>query len=328
MPRLIFLLAGLAGLLGATPGLAKVEADPSKDYTVTADAGPWLICAATYTGGEAKKLSKDLVLEIRAKNDLPAFVFDRSAEARRKRDEERNNLRMKYPQADLSHIRTVRIEDQCVVLVGGYKDMETARKALDDIKKLKPSSQRFMPFMFSRDSAAQGKEKEKDKGDVQGAYVSPFLDAFVVPNPVTKREKVEDPREKAFLKNLNENESNSLLKCRQPYTLLVAVYHGTSVVQSKNGSGNFLDKMFGNSVGENLAASGLNAHNFAEAMRKLGFDAYVLHTPKSSMVTVGGFSSPDDPKINQVKQALQKNLKLGERIELLPEPLAIEVPRL
>lgn len=326
MPRIILLLAGLAGLLGATPALAKVEADPNKDYTVTAEAGPWLICAATYTGSEAKKLAKDLTLEIRSKNDLPAYVFDRSADERRKRDDERNKLRMKYPQADLSHIRTVRIQDQCVVLVGGYKDMETARKALDDIKKLKPTSERFMPFIFSRDSAAQG--KEKGKGDVQGAYVSPFLDAFVVPNPVTKREKVEDPREKAFLKNLNDGESFSLLKCRQPYTLLVAVYHGTTVVQSKEGSGTFLDKLFGNSQGENLAASGLNAHNFADAMRKLGFDAYVLHTPKSSMVTVGGFSSPDDPKISQVKQALQKNLKLGERIELLPEPLAIEVPRL
>lgn len=329
MKRSLLVLAGLAALLATATYSSAIDADPKKDYPVKPETGAYLICAASYTGPEAPQLARELAYEIRSRYGLPAYVFNRSDEERRRQKEERDRLQQMYPQADLSKLRRVRIQEQCVVLVGGYKDMETARKALDDIKKLKLTKERLMPFVFSGSGGDSGKATDKNsKTDVQGAFVSPFVDSFVVPNPTVKRDRAPDPKQDKFLKELNAGEDYSLLRCKQPWTLMVAVFHGTSVIQSQAAAPTFLDKILGRDTGEALAASGLNAHNFAEALRKIGFDAYVLHTRQSSIVTVGGFSAKDDPRIKQVQQALYSSLQMGKEVQMLPNPVPIEVPQL
>ena len=59
-----------------------------------------------------------------------------------------------------TELHEVRIQDQCVVLVGGYKDMDTARKALDGFKKLKPTVKKVMPvFITQQEGIENGKAK-------------------------------------------------------------------------------------------------------------------------------------------------------------------------
>jgi hypothetical protein len=312
-------LAGLLCLAGAALGRG-VEADPNKEYVITPDIGAWVICAASYTGPEAAQKAHDLVLDIRRRYNLPAFVFNRGARERKEQEAQQARMRQLCPEG---HFKTVRIQEQFAVLVGGYKDIDSARRALDDVKKMKPGDTRLMNIMFAGSAApAQGKQG----GENRAIYASPLADSFVAPNPTVPREQKAENKPDPFLKELNADEGLSLLKCKQPWTLAVATFQGTSVIQSGNAGASFLDKVLGRGSADTLSASAQNAHNFAELLRKLEFDAYVLHLRQGSVVTVGAFSGKDDPRIRQVEQRLAQQSFAG-RVELLPQPFAMPVPR-
>src|SRR3989442_15570356 len=93
MKRTRFTLVAIIILASATVSFARQEADPQKDYSVTPEVGTWMICAASYMGETAPKMAHDLVLELRRDYDLPAFVFNRGAEERRKIQEDLENQR-------------------------------------------------------------------------------------------------------------------------------------------------------------------------------------------------------------------------------------------
>jgi hypothetical protein len=313
-------LAGLLCLAGAVLGRG-VEADPSKDYAITPDAGPWVICAASYTGPEAAQKAHDLVLEIRSRYNLPAFVFNRSEKERREQDEQRARMKQLCPEG---RFRTVRIEEQYAVLVGGYKDIDSARRALDDVKKMKPADKRLMTIIFAGSGSSD--LKDRDKKTPAAGRISPLMDSFVAPNPTVPHERKAENKPDPLLKELNADESLSLLKCKQPWTLAVATFQGVSVIQSDSAGASFLDKVLGRGSADTLSASAQNAHNFAELLRKAKFDAYVLHLRQGSVVTIGGFSGKDDPQLRQVEQRLAQQNFAG-RVELLPQPFAMPVPR-
>jgi hypothetical protein len=312
-------LAGLLCLAGVALGRG-VEADPNKEYVITPEVGPWVICAASYTGPEAAQRAHDLVLEIRSRYNLPAYIFNRGEKERREQEEQRARMRQLCPEG---RFRTVRVEDQFAVLVGGYKDIDSARRALDDVKKMKPSDTRLMNILFAGSSApAPGKKG----GESYAGFANPLSDSFVAPNPTVPHEHKAENKQDPFLKELNADESLSLLKCKQPWTLAVATFQGTSVIQSSATAATFLDKVLGRGSADTLSASAMNAHNFAELLRKAKFDAYVLHLRQGSVVTIGGFASKDDPQLRQVERRLAEQNFAG-RIELLPQPFAMQVPR-
>src|SRR5262245_7249367 len=125
-------LVFLGGLLAST-AQGQVEADSNKEYLVTPEAGPWMIKAAVFVGPEAPALAHKMILEIRRGYQLPAYVFNFGQQERRKRDEELQRMHQLYPEAKVP-LRTTRIEGQCAVLIGGYKDSDEARRALEKIK--------------------------------------------------------------------------------------------------------------------------------------------------------------------------------------------------
>src|SRR5262249_9965400 len=115
-----FLVGGLSVLLLAGVALAvRIEAEPGKDYPVNKEAGNWLISAAGFRGPQAAELARGLCLEIRQQFNLPAYVFNRGADERKKQEEKVNELWKLSPDA---RVRITRIEEQYAVLVGGYKD--------------------------------------------------------------------------------------------------------------------------------------------------------------------------------------------------------------
>src|SRR5262249_28331844 len=129
---------------------------------------------------------------------------------------------------------------------------------------------------------------------------------------------------------LNAHEHYSLLQCKKPWTLIVATYQGMHTIQPTSGSSTILgsfEKLWSSNTGEMLEASGQNAHNLADALHRLGFDAYVLHTRGGSLVTVGGYERPDDPGMQQVQRALASSMQLGPHMQLLPQPEPMKVPR-
>jgi hypothetical protein len=81
---------------------------------------------------------------------------------------------------------------------------------------------------------------------------------------------------------------------------------------------------FGKKSGELLNAGALQAEEIARVLRELKFDAYVLHTRFSSVVTVGGFENKEDPQMAQLQRKLG-GAKFGP-IELFVRPLPMPVP--
>jgi hypothetical protein len=332
--RWLFLLAGLAGLWWAGAGRARVEADPGKDYVVTPAEGPWLIIVTYYTGPLAQKYARDLVLELRDRYDLPAFVFNRGADERQKfhdAQEKRRQQRQQFldqmgVKVDVpERRRTYRIEDQYAVLVGGYKDMEAARRALDHVKKL--DAPKTVPLDTMQIAGPDAADKDKKKMKIEEVRVNPFRTSFVVHNPTVP---VERPKEQPdpLLKELNAGESYSLLKAAKPWTLMVKDYHRATVIQDA-GRSNFLGKLVGRHDAD-LDAMAKQAHEIAKVLRAMQLESYVLHTRWGSVVTVGNYSTANDPALVQMQRRLA-NFRLvpqaGPPIEFFAVPVPMEVPR-
>jgi hypothetical protein len=165
--------------------------------------------------------------------------------------------------------------------------------------------------------------------------VNPFKKAFVVRNPMIP---IPPDPEKGKLQNLkeyNDKESLSLLKCRKKYTLMVKVYQGATQVANGNVQASFAESLGGSKPGQLLSASGQQAHALADTLKLLkdarghaliSTDVYVLHTEHSSYVTVGGFDRPDDPQIKQLQKTLG-GLQLGPMEQLVAQPMPMEVPK-
>jgi hypothetical protein len=346
----LFVLAGSAVLMAASQGYAKVEADPQKEYPIAPDAGPWMICVKSYMGEMAPRFARDLVYELRSRYDLPAYVFNRGDEERRKLQAELEKQRREQEVPLLSlqqntnlagapvsgplgpRVPRVRIEDQCAVLIGGYKNMEEASKALQKIKKLDP------PKSVPADNllVASPDASNPARRSVKAAPMNPFAASFVVPNPTIPQEKPAEPRgvdSYDFLKKINAGESFSLLKCGKPWTLAIKEFRGAAIIQQKSAPTTFMEKLFGY-AGDQLSASALNAHNMAECLNKIGFHAYVLHTRTSSIVCVGAYDKPDDHALQTDRQALLNRLQFSapdaggiNSADLMAQPLPMPVPQ-
>ena len=345
-------LAGLAALAMTGPaygqGLGLTPAVPqgASALTVTPDAGPWMICAASYSGPPSRGQAEELATEIRSRFNLPAYVFNRTGEERRKEQERVERLKEEHrkrlkdaglPADTKVHIKTVRIDDQYAVLVGGYKDDVTARKELDRIRTLKPSD-KFKQVAYVPD----------EKGKMREEAINPFQGAFVCRNPAVPVEKPkQDGGMDQRLKHYNADESYSLLKCGKAWTLAVKVYKGASVIQSQGSSGSVMDRMgLTKKTGELLNANGNEAHKVAEVLRTkpvdprtkqvgVSFDAYVMHTEYNSYVTIGAFDTPDDPRMAQTVQLFLAEMnrpgspanQLHMKVQFLAQPTPMPVPQ-
>jgi hypothetical protein len=340
MTRYLFGIVVLATLGFAGAVAAKVDCDPAKPYWIAPEDGGWTICTASFSGEMSGKLAHDLALEIRSRYGVPAFVYNRGSEMRRQQQEElqkRKQQQKEYlekmgltPDLPL-RLPTVRIEEQYAVLIGGYKDFDSASKDLSRIKKLAPP--KSVPTDTLTYDVVPAPGSKKPEG--QRAAVNPFAHSFVARNPCIPVQKEPANKPDPFWKELNSGETYSLLKCSKPWTLAIKEFSGQTLIQPQSAPNKLLNLLTGDRVGQQLAASALNAHNMAEALHKVGFEAYVLHTRSSSIVTIGGFDSASDPRMQQVEKALQHNLSItyqstqfsDPNMGLFAHPLPMEVPR-
>jgi hypothetical protein len=303
-----------------------VIADPNREYPVTPDVGPWMILAASYTGPDAQELSRQCVLQLRARDNLNAFVFNYADEERRKQQEELDRMQQAQPGARRRHIR---IDEQCGVLIGGYPDMETARKALDGVKKLNPPKLNLGPNKTTTEFMTFITPDPKTNGaTVQRMEVNPFTNAFVTRNPTTRHDSAAG-RDKPdpFLKELNDGRPYSLLTCKKPYSLAVFELQGTAVIAPRTQASTFLSSLgLGSRGGDVLNASAKQAEEIARVLREMKIDAYVLHTRHSSIVAVGGYDDPNDKELLKMQNQM-KRMQLGS-IQFWDVPWPMKVPQL
>jgi hypothetical protein len=137
---------------------------------------------------------------------------------------------------------------------------------------------------------------------------------MLVRNPALPRQTNAGPDwDLPVLRNLNADESYSLLKCPKKYTLVIREYNLPVFIQQQTDLHNPLGSpsQSTSTTSDNDYAY-LNAHNLAGWLRENAkLEAYALHDRKHSLVTVGGFDSLDDPKVKETQQrinAVYRNL--------------------
>lgn len=347
----------------------EAPANTPHPWSVKPEHGPWMICIKSYRDDptaavSARKSSEELANEIRTNHKAAAFLFEWGAEERKKeqarREAYRDKVRKEYaPFLELQvqmkkkaetqgsefinapptvRIPTVEYTEQFAVLVGGFKDMETAREALNTVRKWTPPKGK--DHLFDRAVISRPGEKGSE---VEGAFINPYTSAMVVPNPTVRQSDPNAPPPvDPLLAKLNENEEFSLLKNPKPVTLCVKVFSVPSRTQPKQEDlGSTIGKMFTSKNAKYLDATALQAHELAKALRDPKmlhgpFETYVLHAKTGSMVCVGGFAGPDDPALVAMGQKIQsitfneldqKKLPTGKVLRMFDHVFAMSIPR-
>jgi hypothetical protein len=310
----------------------------NRDILIAPENGPYAIYVTSYSGPKAPSMARELVGELRGPNyKLPAFVFNYGEEERRKElervQQERKRRLDQLRQAGLStdlpiHVPYMRIEVEVGVLIGGYKDFEAARRDLERIKKLPPLDPNRVKLpgvtVGEMPAAPTPRLTKMDNGPppkIQTVPLNVFLRAIAVRNPSMPQGPHErDKLDLAVLRRLNAGESYSLLNCRKPYTLAVKHFALPTVVEQNTSVGNFWSKfgLGGSKATEHVDAAGQSAHNLADLLRRSRYkwEAYVLHTRYVSIVTVGSYDSPTDPRLVADQRALaefSQQLVAGDR---------------
>jgi hypothetical protein len=310
-------------------------AEPAPLYPITPEAGPWMIIAASYEGPEALELARQLVLEIRNRHHLPAYIFNYADAERKRQREDLERLQKLNPDIQTRR-RTIRVPEQCAVLIGGYPDVDRASDALKKVRSLPLPNLKLASGASPFDTVFVAEPNEEKKGsDLKRLSVNPFATAFVVRNPTTPRQEAPKNKVDPFWKELNSEEKYSLLSNPKGWTLVVKEYPGNSALQPQGGGSSFMKMLgLGSWGGEALSAAGQQAHELASFLTKLGFKAYVLHTRYSSIVTVGAFDQINDQDMQRVQrqiQSLQFKTAQGatpDPIKLFATPVPMQVPRL
>ncbi len=290
--RLIQMLL-VATVLTSTAN-AEIEAVKGKRYALSKNHGPWMIMVTSIRdvkeedrriegGMTAWEAADQIVYELRKKG-IPAYTYMQDEESQQLQEAAGGRSR-----------RYIAQQGYISVLAANFKSNtdKDAKNVLAYIKN------KFNPAFLS--DGKNGGILPKTPG-----RPTPFSRAFFTINPLYEGEVVDNEKENLLL-TLNEGQENSILSNRGKYTLVVASFHGSSVIQIGSNTNaeamNFFEKRFGTSLDECAE----NAMKLAECMRhatKFGYEAdveaYVFHDEHKSIVTVGSFDSKDDPQIRQL----------------------------
>jgi hypothetical protein len=307
----------------------------------------------------ARTLAINLVTTLRRDYKLPAYMYYRGDEDLQKEDARavaywkqleklKGDLRQRGVDTEISQGRTTgsipgngeakvwnkrycHIQLQFAVLIGGYPDQATARRALDTIRNLPQPPDEFC----NKELALQGDRNTGYKTIERLA--NPFKTAMVVPNPTGP--KIKPPADEAadwayVLEQANINNPYSPLRHPGKWTLVVKQYQAlTRMVGLEDRDGGKRTTVAKDPV-KMFDAITKASEQLAAILRNpaLNFDAYVLHTNHESLVTVGLFDSETDPRLISTQANLAK-LRLqvtggGSGMEQLNSPaLPIQIPR-
>lgn len=330
----------------------KLEANPSELYPIADTNGPWMIMAATFSGDGAEDQARKLIYELRSEYKLPAYSYQKKFEF--SKPVQGKGL---TPQGEAPMMRYRQDDDrvEIAVLVGDFTTVDDpqAQQVLKRLKAAKPKALEVDPEKSHQALAMyrglQRKAKEAlaattGKTDDRG----PMANSFVVTNPILPPEYFVPKGVDKLVVEMNDAVPHSLLDCPGQYTVKVATFTGHSIILDKK-------KQDAISRGEipksQLEEAAKNAHILTEALRKKGYEAYEFHDRKSSIVTVGSFTSvgskrPDgkieiNPQIHKVMKQFGAQAtmepgqaaKVGEAKKLAGiafdvQPMPVEVPKM
>ncbi len=273
----------------------RVEADPERDYVMREENGPWMVMATTFSGEGAWDQAHDLVLELRKRYKLEAYLHEMSFDYT---DDVQGRGVDQYGQPVRMQYRRSGEFQEIAVLVGNYDrvDSPRAQSTLHKIKYMKP--QTLDPNQRGATSQVLAALRtiqvnllpENDDRRNQG----PMRKAFVTRNPMLPREFFAPQGIDPLVAKMNDGVENSLLKCPGKYTVKVATFTGTVVLDQKQVE----HYQNGGKMKSRLAQAALNAHKLTLALRHKGYDAYEFHDRYASIVTVGAFDRLGQPRVD------------------------------
>lgn len=265
----------------------RVEANPQSSYRLSEERGPWLILASTFSGPGSEQQAHELVLELRDKFKLHAYLhkkrFDYS-------DPVVGLGWNRYGGPKKMHHRQKVAFDEWAVMVGDFpsiddpvlertlKQLKYARPSCLDLGPGEASTQRFAGIRARLRQMSKDPEKRK-KG--------PMGHAFVTRNPLLPVEHFAPQGMDKFVKKLNQGLDYSLLDCSGKYTVRVATFRGNVVLDQRK----VKEILNGAKMASRLEEAAAKAHKLTEALRKEGVEAYEFHDRNESCVTVGSFNS-------------------------------------
>jgi len=308
----------------SSSAFAKVEAVKGKRYRLTSKHGPWMIMVAalrdvpeerrTEGGMSAWQAADELVYELRRKG-IPAYAFLQDMRLQDVRENDGNASGRKSGQYIAQH-------EAIAVLAGNFRSADDEQ------------AQIIMNWMKEKYEPEFMKDK-KNGGIIAKTPGRPKVlsRAHLTTNPLMPPSEIKAASSTPLLRELNGDMQYSLLRNKGKYTLRIATYKGTSIVQVGNQVSERVEKSFANLFGNNLDAAGRKAWELTEALRaarKLGYDrdheAWVFHDRYESYVTVGSFDSPDDPRISQLAKLFNGKTRIYEGKEVMTAEV-MTIPR-
>jgi hypothetical protein len=344
-------------------GINHVEADKNKTYTLTQEQGPWIIMACSFNGPHAEQQAHDLVLELRKKYWMEAFVHRMNF----KLDDPNGNAQPMYASPYRREYQMVAENPgafrdgaikEIAVVVGNFPAINDpeARKVLQKLKAADPECFRAIPeeaqsrsLALMRSLQAGVKDKDLPQGVEGRKETGPLAHAFITRNPLLSEDffapknGVDD-----LVLKINKNVEHSLLDCPGKYSVQVATFTGEVIINQ--GEIQAIQKGLKagpESTKQGLAAAAEKAHDLTKALRIKGWDAYEFHDHNASIVTVGSFESvgqprPDgkieiNPQAYQIIETFRAKEVKGGSGALQPEsligiffdvqPILVEVPK-
>lgn len=284
---------------------ARIDADPSKKYTLTPDHGPWMIMVASFQstsndgvtkhGKTPEEAAHELVIELRRKG-IPAYVHGVNLAAGEVHTRDRYGRQVVR--------RNQRQSPSIGVLAGNYE-------SIDDANRQGNIAQKTLKWVksYSPECLQKGVVFQKTK-----TRPTPLAGAFLTINPMISPEEIEAHRSvDNFVLRLNHGERNSLLDNPGKLTLVVASFAGKSGIDTPLAGFGGSGQSFVTDDDLDIAAE--EARDLAATMRQVeGIEAFVWHDRYRSIVTVGSFSSANDPAIEGLKARFGAKRKLNSLV--------------
>ena len=262
---------------------------PLEPYLLTKENGPFMVLAYTFRGPEAPRQAMALVLELRNKFKLPAYIL------LPRKFPNRSNIRGVPPQAptfatrdDVGVPEVYRTLDEAAVLVGDEKSVKDSNVLLHKVKKLHPET---------TDGLQQMWHWRKGQG---------LTRAIMTTNPFIPAESLFPAQQDVLIGKINGG-PHTIKNCPGRYSLEIANFSGRKTLDVNN------DQRFKGI--KSLDKSPLfSAHEDAERLadslskdkeiQQTGYEPYVFHDRFSSRVLIGSFNTPDDPAARKLHDKL------------------------
>ena len=304
----------------------RVEADPNKEYALTINNGPWMIMVASFAGPSAESEAAQLVLELRKRFRIPAYVYRKDYDFT---DSVRGLGLDRYGEPKKMRYRRAMSFEEIAVMAGNFPAVNDPgmQKALQAIKYAQPQSLAKKGKPSAKQLSRYRNFLKKVSGDKQRKAKGPLGSAFITRNPMLPEQYFVPQGVDKMVSDMNSGVKHSLMDCPGKYSVKVATFRGNVVIDQKE-----VQRIESTGRMESrLAEAGEKAHVLVEMLRKRGVEAYEFHDRHESIVTVGSFDEVGRPRKDgkiEINPAVHKIIRdYGAHQQQLPGQQSGLMPR-